>query len=347
MRINFKLLGTFLAVAESASFRKAAEQSHLSLPAVSMQIKQLEEQLRVSLFHRTTRRVELTAEGERLMISARKAMAELETGLVHIQQAADVQHGRLAFACVPTVASTRLPQILTIFAKRYPGVALHVRELAGHELLEAVRRREVDFGIGQLTGKEGDFDATPVFQDEYWALLPQWYEDKGRTGISIEELSKLPLLKLCSGSAMREVLDSAMTAQGLPIEANYEFMHVTTLIAMAESGLGIALLPSIALPRQTNLKAVRVTRPVLIRSIDIITLRGHTPSPAAAKLVQLCEQLIPPNGINEAQYSDEANLLIDGFKRPGNRPSGRAHGPTGKYCGPSAVGRGGQPEVRP
>ena len=81
MRVNLKVLSTFLAVAENESFRKAAEQTNISLPAVSMQIKQLEERLGVALLQRTTRKVVLTPEGEKLMISTRKAMAEIDAAL--------------------------------------------------------------------------------------------------------------------------------------------------------------------------------------------------------------------------------------------------------------------------
>lgn len=109
MKINFKVLSTFLAVAENASFSKAAEQTHLSLPAVSMQVKQLEERLGVALFQRTTRKVELTREGEALMISTRKAIAELDSSLARIQMAAKAQQGHLSFACVPTVAGSACP----------------------------------------------------------------------------------------------------------------------------------------------------------------------------------------------------------------------------------------------
>src|ERR1700722_6693301 len=98
MNINLKLLTTFLAVAQNASFRKAAHQRNRSLPAVSMQIKQLEKQLGLALFQRTTRKVDLAREGEQLMISVRRGLAELEAGLTEIQQVADVQHGHLSFA---------------------------------------------------------------------------------------------------------------------------------------------------------------------------------------------------------------------------------------------------------
>ena len=294
MKINFKLLGTFLAVAQNSSFRKAAEQTHLSLPAVSMQIKQLEEQLGVALFQRTTRKVDLTQAGEQLMISARKAMAEIEAGLNQIQHAVDVQQGHLSLGCVPTVASSRLPVILLEFSKKYPGITVHVRELAHQDLLEAVRRREVDFGIGPVPEKKGELVFSPIFVDEYFALLPKTFKDGGRTGISLRELSKMPLLTLSNSTLFRNHLDSVLKANELIAELNYEFTHVSTLIAMAEAGLGIAVLPHISIPRKTLLKAVRITGPALSRTIAVITIRGHSLSPAASRLVDLCDQLIVP-----------------------------------------------------
>lgn len=291
MRINFKVLGTFLAVADNSSFRKAAEQNHLSLPAVSMQIKQLEEQLGVALFQRTTRRVELTREGEQLMISARKAMEELEAGLLQIRQAADVQQGHLSFACVPTVAGTRLPRLLTEFAKRYPGISVRVRELVHSDLLEAVRRREVDFGIGPVCEKKGGLDFTPVFIDDYVALLPKGYRHGGRSGIALRELARMPLLMLSGATLFRSDLDAALKAQDLQPERNYEFTSVSTLIAMAEAGLGVGILPAVAVPHRTLLKPVLIHNPCISRTIAIVTIHGHSLSPAAARLVEMCDRL--------------------------------------------------------
>jgi DNA-binding transcriptional LysR family regulator len=294
VKINFKLLLTFLAVAEHSSFKKAADALFISMPAVSMQIKQLEEQLGVALFQRTTRKVDLTAEGEQLMITARRAMAELDSGLARLQQTVDVQQGHLSIGCVPTIASSCLPTILTQFAKKYPGVSLHVRELAQRELLEAVRRSEVDFGIGPVEDKS-DLDFSSIFIDEYVALLPKNYQDKGRAGISLRELSKLPLLTLGASTLFREHLNVALTTNGLVAERNYEFTHVTTLVAMAEAGLGIAILPRVATPEKTRLKTVKIINPVLTRTIGIVKIKGHTLSPAAARLVDLCNQQLVSN----------------------------------------------------
>lgn len=294
MNINFKLLSVFLSVAENASFRKAADQTHRSMPAVSMQIKQLEEQVGVALFQRTTRKVSLTEEGEKLLISVRKALAELENGLSQIQDSINLQHGRLSFACVPTVASTRLPLILTTFAKKYPDINVHVRELANIELLDCVRRGEVDFGIGPMPDNKGELDFLPMFVDEYCAMLPKGYQDKGRDGISLRELCTMPLLMLSDASTFRAQVDKALMTNGLEAKSNYEFAHVNTLIAMAEAGLGVALLPRISIPRMTPLKVVRVLTPALSRTISISTIRGHSLSPSAARLVDLFGQMIAP-----------------------------------------------------
>lgn len=291
--ISFKVLTTFLAVAQHSSFRKAAEQTHLSLPAVSMQIKQLEERLGVALFQRTTRKVELTREGDQLLISTRKAMAELDAGFAQIQQAAKSQQGHLSLACVPTVASTRLPAVLTEFARRYPAISVRVRELAQPELLEAVRRREVDFGIGPQTEKQGELDCRPVFVDEYIALMPPDHAAAAKASITLRELVRLPLLTLAASQFQRHLLQT-FSQEGLAPNLNYEFTHVSTVIAMVEAGLGVAVLPGVAIPTLTKMRALRIVRPVMTRTISILTIRGHSLSPSASRFAQMCDLLIPP-----------------------------------------------------
>jgi DNA-binding transcriptional LysR family regulator len=293
MPVNLKVLTTFLAVAENASFRKAADQLHVSLPAVSMQVKQLEEQLGVPLLQRTTRRVELTREGEQLVISLRRAMAELDGALMGIQQAANAQQGHLVFACVPTVAGTRLPALLADFARRHPGISVGVRELAQPDLLEAVRRREVDFGIGPVPDKPGDLHCEPLFTEPIVALVRTTHPAAKKTGISLQELSKAPLLRL-GASGFSKQLSSAFAQEGLAPESPYEFTHVSTMVAMVEAGLGVGILPSIAAPRSRSLRAVRIVRPAMTRTIAVITIRGHRLSPAAARFVDLCGALAPP-----------------------------------------------------
>jgi len=298
MQLNFKALATFLAVAENASFRQTAEQVHLSLPAVSMQIKQLEDRLGVALFHRTTRKVSLTPEGEELLISTRKAMAELEGALARIQQVADVRHGHLSFACVPTVASTRLPPLLTQFAQSFPGITVRVREMAQPELLEAVRRREVDFGIGPAPDRPGELTCQTLFVDSYVAVMPADHRAAGKATITLRELAKMQVLSL-SVSQFQGHLQTALTKEGLTLDPAYEFTHVHSVLAMIEAGLGVGILPGVAVPHNSPLKALRIVRPAMTRSIAILRIKGHSLSPAAAQFVALCDALIPPRATKD------------------------------------------------
>lgn len=290
--INLKLLHVFLLVAEQNSFRRAAERSHRSLSAVSMQIKQLETQLGVALFHRTTRRVELTQDGEHLLICARRALAELETGLLQIRESVNMQYGQLSISCVPTIAATRLPHILAAFQNDRPGIAVHVRELVSGEVIESVRRREVDFGVGPKVAAVADFHFHPILEDEIYALVPTNYRLPRKKGISLEELGRLPILKLSTNTGLRAYVDTALKARGLTLETKHEVMQVHTLIAMVEAGLGAAILPKVSVPTNTRLQAVPIIGPALSREICIITLRGQSLSPAAALLAAFFERLI-------------------------------------------------------
>ena len=294
VNVNLKLMHTFLLVAEHNSFCRAAEVSNRSQSAVSMQIRQLELQLGVSLFHRTTRRVQLTREGELLLVCARRAVAELQTGLRQIKEAIDIQRGGLTLACAPTVAATRLPQILASFQESYPGVTAHVRELNSTQMLDCIRKQEVDFGLGPRSSNATDFQFLPVLLDEICALIPASLELGSRKTISLAELSHMPTLVLAGSAALHCMLEKAQKATGVTLNIKYEVQQVQTLIAMAAAGLGAAILPRIAIPTKPDarMRAVPIVDPPLVRELCVITLRGQFLSPVATRFVEMLQRLI-------------------------------------------------------
>ena len=166
---NLKAIQIFVVVAETCSFRKAAEVLHRSQSAVSTQIKLLEEQIGVSLFHRTTRRVQLTAEGEQLLGHAQRAVAALDQGLRQIREAANIQCGHIAMGCVPSIAATVLPKVLAEFQRKRSTIRLELRELASAQLLAAVAQQEISFGIGPEVDEASDFDFSPITTEPIYA----------------------------------------------------------------------------------------------------------------------------------------------------------------------------------
>jgi DNA-binding transcriptional LysR family regulator len=293
-QVNFKLLHMFIAVAENRSFRQASDQLNRSQSAVSMQIKLLEDQLGVALFHRTTRRVELTAEGQRLLTHARRAVSEWDAGLREIREVVDMQRGTLSLACMPTIAATILPHVLRAFQTRYPGVKINLRELAANDLMEAVRRREVDFGISPLIEGLTEFQFSPLFDDPIYALATRAFVFRRSAAIDLAELCTFPILLNSTSTALRATLERALAAKNLQMQIAFEVVHTHTLIALASAGLGVGVLPKIALPvpLKKSLQAVPIGTPPLLRSVSIIALRGQSFSPAATALVETVQKFL-------------------------------------------------------
>ncbi|SSW70109.1 HTH-type transcriptional regulator GltC [Achromobacter veterisilvae] len=287
-QVNLKLIQTFMLVARHSSFRLAAEQSFRSQSAISAQIRQLEDQLGVPLFIRTTRSVRLTPEGEELMERSRRAMHEVESGLRAIAERADARRGRVDLSCSPTIAGGRLAPILAAFDKAFPKVEVSVRELTFQAMYESIRRHEVDFGIGPCV-PSGEFDFEVVLEDPLYALVPVALAGGRKQTIGLNALARMPLLMLNYATALRGSLEDAMTQRGLTWRTRYEFGQAHTLIAMAAAGLGAAILPCVALPSHLpdKLRQLRIVNPPMGRQIAIITSRGHKLSPASQKLVQL------------------------------------------------------------
>ncbi len=305
--VNLKLLQAFLLVGETSSFRTAAEMSYRSTSAVSAQIRQLEEQLGVTLFHRTTRNVRLTDEGEQLLACARRALMEVEEGLRKIQESADIRRGRVSLSCSPTLAATRLARVLAAFEKDYPGIEVFVRELSSEALMDSVRRREVDFGIGPVIASH-EFSFEPLLEDPLYALVPKRFITTTKDTIALATLTNMPLLLLSQSNALREYLDTMLAERNLTMNTRYQFTQAQTLISMASAGLGAAILPRVVLPPviDPNTYALRIVSPSLSREMALITVRGQSLSPASRRLAELLKQLIAepeerPRGTRKAR----------------------------------------------
>lgn len=316
---NLKALQIFVVVAESCSFRKAAEVLHRSQSAVSTQIKLLEEQIGVSLFHRTTRRVQLTAEGEQLLGHAQRAVASLELGLRQIREAANVQVGNIAMGCVPSIAATVLPGVLAEFQRKRRSIRLELRELDSVQLLQAVARQDISFGIGPFVDQTNDFNFVEITTEPIYALLPKAYWRSGAKDITLSELAVLPLVLASSSAALRNTLNRELAVRGLEIKESYEVIQVQTMVAFAQAGLGVAILPQIVIPTPLHetLQALPITNPTLERKLCLITLKGNSMSPAALELTNLLT----------TRFRDAIGALPSGQGRTAPTAS-RSSGPT-------------------
>ena len=294
-KVNLKLLQSFMLVAEHKSFRAAADLTYRSQSAVSSQIKQLELQLGVPLFHRTTRSVRLTAAGEKLLTTTRRALREISFGLHEICEEVHRQGGQVSLACSPSLSPTYLPAILAVFEKEYPGVRVLIRELPSREMFATIRSGDFDLAIGSRGASVSNVDFETLIEDDFLAITTQDFLPQATSTVSLEELATVPLLLPAATTASRQILEDAARARGLRLIPKHESAHQGTLVPMAEAGLGVAVLRrSVAYANlKLAMRALQIVNPVISRSVGIIKIRGQMLSPPADRLAQLCADLLP------------------------------------------------------
>lgn len=286
--VNLKLLQTFLLAAEFGSFRKAAEESNRSPSAVSMQIRDLEEQIGISLFIRTPQRVNLTTEGQALFEEIRRAMGDVQASLDRLTEIAARRKGKIQIACAPTLAASRLGDILSTFKLRYPRSVVEVQETPTQAALAMLQQQEVEFYIGPEVPNLNEFQFESIIDDPLVACIPEELYN-GEKKIKLAAVAKFPLIMLNRKTAVRGLVDRLIQEDGIQLQVQYEVETAQTAVALASSGLGISIVPGIALGKSVDprIRIVPIDSPNAHRAVGIITARGYVQQRYAEQLITL------------------------------------------------------------
>ena len=287
INLDMRQLQALVAIAEEGSFSVAATRICLSQPALSLLIKQLEENLGLKLFHRTTRKVELTPAGQELLLTARHVIGEVDEVIGQLRDYADCRRGRVAVAALPSLASTLLAEAIPGFRKMLPGVRVVVRDGVADAVVAALKAGEVDLALGLPMQAEDELATTHLLMDELVAIARPDQFPASRTTLTWTELARHPLVAMARGTSIRRLTDQSFGQLDLDPESAYEVSFMTTAIALVENGEGIAVLPSSALPEILPRHLVRLAldAPKVERRICILERKGRHRSPAAEALV--------------------------------------------------------------
>jgi DNA-binding transcriptional LysR family regulator len=295
MAINFDLndLLAFRAVAELTNFRRAAESVHLSQPAFSRRIDKLEQALGVRLLERTTRRVTLTAVGRDFERKVRELLDELDITLLGIRGVAATRMGEVTVACVPSTVYYYLSRVIRLYHERSPKVRVRVFDAGANEALAAVSRGEADFGLNFMGAQEGDLDFKPLVEERFVAACRRDHPVARMKRVTWTQLQDHDFISIGRSSGNRVLLDQALAGVPGRPSAIYEAQHVTTALGLVEAGLGVAAVPSMAMPGADHplLVSVPLVEPVVTRKIGLIRRRGRSLSPAAQQLYDLFGEL--------------------------------------------------------
>jgi DNA-binding transcriptional LysR family regulator len=290
MAIDLDQLRTFVAVAEAGGLTAAAETLHLSLPAISRRLTALEEELGIALLERSTRRVALTQTGREFLPRARRLLDELEESLLGIRETAARRRGVVTLACIPTAAYYFLPATLAAFARRFPEVRVRVIDQSGDGVTDAVASGGAEFGIGMEGVQHPEVEFRPLRQDPFVLACRRDHPLAARrVAVRWRDLDGERLVGVSRRSGNRLILDRALLPRGISPVWRYETEHLSTSLGLVEAGLGIAVVPRLALPRGVHpvLVARPLVDPLIERTTGLVLRRGFAPGPAARALLDL------------------------------------------------------------
>ncbi len=297
--LTLKQLRYFDALARAGHFGRAAEVVAISQPALSMQIKELEEGLGNPLFDRGARAVRLTAFGEEFLGRAREILRlteELED-LGRVSQGHLA--GRLRMGVIPTVAPYLLPQVIAELTAAYPGLDLHLRETITPKLLQELAEGRLDCAIVALPVSEPSLTEVALFSEDFVLVRP--LQDAGLPVPNAESLRAMRLLLLEEGHCFRDQALSFCKLQAVQPRELLDGSSLTTLVQMVGAGIGVTLIPEMAVTVETRSAPVSVVgfpQPGPSRQIGMIWRRT---SPLARQLAQVAEVV---RGLRPTRFAD-------------------------------------------
>jgi DNA-binding transcriptional LysR family regulator len=290
---NAREFEVFLTVAQTLSFRRAAEQVHLSQPAVSGLIARLEASLSVRLFDRTTRNVHLTAAGEVLKEQVLLLRHQSEEAVQAVRNVSELRTGSITLAALPSLAATVVPRAFMRFAARFPEIRLQVFDTLAGPAFDMVRAGKVEFALTAANPAYTDLDYTPLASDGFVLLIPQQHAlSRKKAALRWSDVAALTHISMPLPSSVRQYADAALLQHRVVFSPRYEVEHLATVTAMVAAGLGVAALPELAAAMSPHDGVVQrpLTEPDLRRPIGLITRRGRSLSPAGAAMVELLRE---------------------------------------------------------
>jgi len=276
--MNFKQLEAFVRVAELQSFTRAARQLYMSQPAISFQIKALEEDLSVILLQRSERKVALTEAGRLLYPEAKQMLGHYNKIKAGLDALRGLKSGHMIIGASTIPGEYLLPAVIGSFRSKYPGVRVNLRIAGSGDVLKWLQERDIDLGVVGAIGEQENVEFTKWLDDELVLVVPPGHRWSGIT-IDISDLLDEKLILREEGSGTRKSMFAILEKQGLStddIKVEMELGSTRSVISAVQAGMGIALVSNWAAADiieagklgETKLKGINLTRSFYLARIS-------------------------------------------------------------------------------
>lgn len=300
LNITLKQLRYFEALARLGHFGQAAEVCAVTQPALSMQMKELEAVLGAPLLERAPRQVRLTGFGELFLVRAQKILREV-SGLEDLARLAAAQGsgarmaGRLRIGVIPTVAPYLLPKVIGRLTALYPGLDLSLRETVTPRLLQELQEGRLDCALVALPVSEPWLEEMALFSEAFVLVRPE--ADAGRPVPDPAALREMRLLLLEEGHCFRDQALSFCAMSGVRAREVMDGSSLATLVQMVGAGIGVTLIPEMAVPVETRSAAVSVARfrdPQPMRQVGLVWRRSTPLAEALREIAGAVQAAVVP-----------------------------------------------------
>lgn len=281
----------FLAVAEHQSFTRAAEALHVSQPALSQQVRLMEESLGVQLFDRSGRTTRLTDSGEVYLQYVRHASKEFREAKRALHDVNDLSRGALRVAVTPTFTTYMVGPLVEAFHGRYPNITLNLREISQEHMEDLLLSDEIDVGIAFSGTSTADLDLEPLLVETLALVVGIGHPLAGEISIGLEALRAESLVLLSAEFATREQIDRFCRQHGIQPHVQIEANSISAVIEIVRRTMLSTLLPSTIAFAHQDLKAIALD-PVRLQRTAVLMQRRDAYRSAAAKIfVALAKEL--------------------------------------------------------
>ena len=274
--MEFHQLRYVCAVAETGSFSRAAERCQIAQPSLSQQVLKLEEDLGAKLFDRLGRSVRLTEAGRAFLPYARSILEQMEVARSSVADKKADLRGSVAIGVIPTIAPYLMPRYTAAFAKKYTDAKLRIVEETTPVLIESLRELSIDIAILALPLRHKDLEFSPLRTEPLFAVLPKDHPQANATTVSLKDLRGESFVMLRDGHCFRDLSIATCASARITPNIAFESGQFSSLLGMVAAGVGISLVPEMAIDRNAGCRYVRLSDPRATRTIVAAVLRGRS-----------------------------------------------------------------------
>lgn len=264
------------AIAETGSFSRAAERCQIAQPSLSQQVLKLEEDLGAKLFDRLGRSVRLTEAGRAFLPHARAVLNQMEMARTSVADKSAEICGSVAVGVIPTIAPYLMPRYTAGFAKKYPEAKLRIVEETTPVLIEGLRNLSIDMAILALPLRHRDLELFPLRSEPLYAVVPKDHPSAQAKSLALKDLRGASFVMLRDGHCFRDLSIAACSHARVRPRIAFESDQFSSLFGMVAAGVGVSLVPEMAIDRNAGCRYVRISDARARRTIVAAVLRGRS-----------------------------------------------------------------------